>query len=111
MDVHAPNAAEESVKRAEKNLHFAYLAEVMGKINDLEIQISDSVVMLADAPSGLSPFPAMLHLYVGDADASYRREVEGGATGLREPADASDGRRGGVRDAWGNEWWVTSPLR
>ena len=80
-----------------------------GKIGHLEMQIADSVVMLAEVPQGREPFPAMLHLYVTDTDAAYRRALEAGATSVREPTDSDDGRRGGVRDAWGNEWWFTRP--
>lgn len=80
-----------------------------GTVNHLEMRIRDSVVMLADLPTGRSPFPAMLHLYVPDADVAYRRALAAGATSVRAPTDASDGRRGGVRDAWGNEWWFTQP--
>jgi len=78
-----------------------------GKINHLELLVADSLVMIADAPSSRPSFPAMLHLYVPDADAAYRRAIEAGAESVREPSDASDGRRGGVRDRWGNEWWFT----
>jgi len=78
-----------------------------GKVNHLEFRIADSVVMIADVPTGRTPFPAMIHLYVDDADGAYQRALKAGATSLREPSDAPDGRRGGVRDAWGNEWWFT----
>jgi PhnB protein len=80
-----------------------------GKIAHLEMQIAYGVVMLADAPEGREGFPAMLHLYVADADAAYGQALEAGATSIRAPRDAEDGRRGGVRDAWGNEWWFTRP--
>jgi len=78
-----------------------------GKVNHLELRIEDSLVMLGEAPVGRTPFPAMLHLYVKDADAAFQRALKAGATSVREPADAPDGRRGGVRDRWGNEWWFT----
>ena len=80
-----------------------------GKVGHLEMRIADSVVMIADVPARRGPFPAMLHLYVADADAAYKRALKAGATSIREPIDAGDGRRGGVRDAWGNEWWFTRP--
>ncbi len=83
--------------------------DAAGTVNHLEFRIEDSVLMLAEAPAGRPTFPAMLHLYVTDADAAYRRALGAGATSVREPGDAEDGRRGGVRDAWGNEWWFTSP--
>jgi len=78
-----------------------------GRIAHLEMKVADSVVMMADMPEGRPAFPAMLHLYVANADAAYRRALGAGATKVREPTDQSDGRRGGVRDAWGNEWWFT----
>lgn len=78
-----------------------------GKLNHLEMRIADSLVMLAEAPKGRSPFPAMLHLYVDDADAAYERALKAGATSLRAPSDAEDGRRGGVLDPCGNQWWFT----
>ncbi|HXY46364.1 MAG TPA: VOC family protein [Thermoplasmata archaeon] len=80
-----------------------------GKVNHLEFRIADSVVMIAEAPTGRRPFPAMIHLYVTDSDAAYQRALKAGATSIRKPQDAPDGRRGGVRDAWGNEWWFTRP--
>lgn len=83
--------------------------DAAGNVNHLEFRIEDSVLMLAEAPAGRPTFPAMLHLYVTDADVAYRRALGAGATSVREPGDAEDGRRGGVRDAWGNEWWFTSP--
>lgn len=78
-----------------------------GKVNHLEMRVADSLVMIAEAPHGRPTFPAMLHLYVPDADAAYARAIAAGATSVRAPIDAEDGRRGGVRDSWGNEWWFT----
>jgi len=81
-----------------------------GIIHYAEIKIADSLVMLAEVPAGRDPFPAMLHLYVPDIDATYKKAMNVGAIGIREPADQPDGdRRGGVRDAWGNEWWLSTP--
>ncbi len=87
------------------------MADDKGRVAHLEMRIADSVVMLADAPEGREGFPAMLHLYVDDADAAYARALKAGATKVRAPADAEDGRRGGVRDKWGNEWWFTCPAK
>jgi PhnB protein len=87
------------------------ISDKKGKIAHLEMRIADAVVMLADAPEGRDAFPAMLHLYVSDADAAYERALKAGASSVREPGDAEDGRRGGVRDPWGNEWWFTRPAK
>lgn len=75
-----------------------------------EVQVADSLVMVGEVPSDRPVFNGMIHLYVPDADGAYRRALDSGATTVREPADAPDGdRRGGVKDAWGNEWWFTRP--
>jgi PhnB protein len=83
-----------------------------GRLVHAEVQIEDGLVMMSEPPQGRSPFPAMLHLYVQNSDAAYRRALEAGATEVRPPADAPDGfRRGGVKDKWGNEWWFSSQIR
>lgn len=81
-----------------------------GRLAHAEMRISDGLLMIGEAPAGRTPFPAMLHLYVPDALAAHRRALAAGATDVRTPAEAGDGLvRGGVKDAWGNEWWFSSP--
>ncbi len=83
-----------------------------GRLAHAEVTVADGVVMIGEQPPGRSAFPAMLHLYVDDSDAAFRRALEGGATAVREPGDSGDGlRRGGVRDPWGNEWWFSAPVK
>jgi PhnB protein len=80
-----------------------------GAIHHAEARIGDTVIMLGEASSEHPPRPAMLHVYVPDADAVYRRALEAGATSLREPADQFYGdRTGGVQDAFGNQWWMAT---
>lgn len=80
-----------------------------GTIIHGEVKIGDSVVMMAEACGDFKPMPAMIHLYVPDTDATYRRALEAGAQSLREPADQFYGdRSGGVRDAFGNQWWIAT---
>jgi PhnB protein len=82
-----------------------------GRLAHAEVRVADGVVMLGEQPAGRSVFTAMLHLYVRDANAAFRQAVAAGAVAVREPGDSGDGlRRGGVRDAWGNEWWFSSPV-
>ena len=46
---------------------------------------------------------AFLYVYVGDADSTYRRALERGATSIEEPFDTPYGdRRCMVEDEWGN---------
>jgi uncharacterized glyoxalase superfamily protein PhnB len=80
-----------------------------GRIMHAEVRIGDSVVMLADASDEFPAMPCMVHVYVPDCDAAYRRALGCGATSVREPADQFYGdRSGGVRDAGGNQWWIAT---
>jgi PhnB protein len=79
-----------------------------GGIVHAEVRIADGLVMIGEAPEGHPLFPAMVHLYVADADAAHQRAVAAGAKSVRAPQEAPEGdRRGGVQDAWGNQWWFT----
>jgi PhnB protein len=80
-----------------------------GKVGHAEVRIGDSIVMLADASTSEAgqPMPAMVMVYVEDADKTYQRALEAGATSLREPADQFYGdRSAGALDSFGNHWWI-----
>jgi PhnB protein len=45
-------------------------------------------------------------------DATYSRAVNAGAVSISEPADQSYGdRSGGVKDAFGNQWYIATHIR
>ena len=72
-----------------------------------ELELGDSVLMVGEG--GGSTFPAMLHVYVEDADAIYERALAEGATTAAEPHDTSFGdHRAAFDDRWGNQWWVAT---
>ena len=72
-----------------------------------ELELGDSVLMVGEG-GGMS-FPAMLHVYVADADAIYERALAEGATSVAEPHDTSFGdHRAAFDDRWGNQWWVAT---
>ena len=81
-----------------------------GGIAHAEVKIGDSVVMLGTPMPGDSPRPAMLSLYVDDAeavDATFARAVEVGAQSLAEPSNQFYGYRSGtVEDVGGNRWTI-----
>ncbi len=82
-----------------------------GSIMHSEVRIGDSMVMLGEPPAGSRAWPAMIHLYVPDADAAYRRALQAGATSLQEPVDEFYGDRiGGVEDRFGNQWWIATHI-
>jgi PhnB protein len=72
-----------------------------------ELELGDSVLMIGEG--GGDSFPAMLHVYVVDADAVYERALAEGATSVSEPHDTSFGdHRAAFDDRWGNQWWVAT---
>jgi len=82
-----------------------------GKIGHAEIQIGDSVVMLADASTSDQGvhMPGVLNVYVQDVDDVYAKALAAGATSLREPEVQFYGdRSAGVKDAAGNHWWLAT---
>jgi PhnB protein len=75
-----------------------------------ELQLGDSVLMIGEGNGG--SFPAMLHVYVEDADAAFVRALAVGAQTVAEPHDTSFGdHRAAFTDAWGNQWWVATRRR
>jgi PhnB protein len=52
---------------------------------------------------------AAVWVYVPDVDAAYRAALQAGASSVREPADQRWGDRvAGVKDAFGNTWWIAT---
>jgi len=82
-----------------------------GTVMHAEIKIGDSIIMMGEWQGGGKNFPAMLHLYMEDVDALYQRAIQAGAKSIREPADQPYGdRSGGVEDAFGNQWWISTHI-
>jgi PhnB protein len=82
-----------------------------GVIRHGEVEIGGARVMLADASDEFPPIPAMLHLYVQDVDAVYRQAVSAGGESIMEPMDQFYGdRMAGVRDGFGNQWWLATHI-
>ncbi len=76
----------------------------------VEMRIADSMIMIGGGVR-TEPMPMMLHLYVRDVDGVYNRALAAGATSIMEPADQPDGeRRAGVKDPFGNQWYMGAPL-
>lgn len=88
-----------------------------GKIGHAELQIGDSVIMLADehptmdfhGPEHYGGSAVGLHLYVEDVDASFRRAAEAGAKSVRPVQDQFYGdRSGSLRDPFGHVWHLAT---
>lgn len=73
-----------------------------------EIKIGNSIIMFADSTDQYHPMPASFFIYVDDTDKTYANALSNGAVAVTQIADQSYGRSGGVKDAFGNTWWITS---
>jgi PhnB protein len=84
-----------------------------GKIGHAELEIGDSLVMLADSfpqsstkpPRELGGTTASVFMYVEDVDAVVKKAVDEGATVTMEVADQFWGDRfGSIQDPFGHSW-------
>jgi len=74
-----------------------------------EITIGDSTIMFGNASEAWGVQNAGLYVYVKNADDTFKKALQQGATIVQEMKDQDYGRSGGVTDPFGNVWWITSP--
>jgi len=80
-----------------------------GRVMHAGVQIGDSQIMVTDSTEKYAAATTRLYLYVDDVDATYNNAIKAKGTSLREPTDEFYGdRSSGVKDAWGNEWWIAT---
>lgn len=87
------------------------------KIGHCELQIGDSLIMLADespemgqrSPKSIGGSPVTISVYVEDVDETFDRAVKAGATVVRAVEDQFYGDRSGqFEDPYGHRWSVAS---
>jgi PhnB protein len=109
------------VRNAEQFIHFLVAGlggtEVLrslrpdGKIANGQVRLGESVVMVSEASEKYKPMCASYYLYVENADTSMKNALANGAALEMPVGDMPYGdRQGGVRDSWGNIWWVSQRL-
>jgi PhnB protein len=90
-----------------------------GRIGHAELQIGDSVIMLADenpemaihGPKTIGGTPVTLHVYVEDSDAAFERALNTGAKSLRPVENQFYGDRSGqFEDPFGHKWNVATHI-
>ena len=78
-----------------------------GSITHAEVRIGESVIMMGGSSPQWPAVACALYVYVEDTDATYQRALAAGATSIQEPRDQFYGdRSGGVRDEFGNQWFI-----
>ena len=75
-----------------------------------EMRIGHSTIMFAKCGGPWKPRTADLFVYVENADDTYEKALNAGATTVMAMADQNYGRSGGVTDPFGNVWWITSVI-
>jgi len=90
-----------------------------GKVGHAELQLGDSVIMLADefpdidfrGPKSVGGTPVTLGVYVPDVDAVFARALAAGAKQLRPLEDQFYGDRSGqFEDPFGHRWSVATHI-
>lgn len=83
-----------------------------GSIMHAEVQIADSVVMIADASAAYPPNRSLLHVYVPDVDETFKRATEAGCKAEEAPKakEGDPDRRGSFIDFSGNTWAIGTQL-
>ena len=88
-----------------------------GKIGHAELDLGDSVIMLADAmegagnadPKSIGGTPVSVMVYVEDVDSVHKAALGKGAKELRPVENQFYGdRTGSFEDPWGHQWFVAS---
>ena len=75
-----------------------------------EVMIGESTIMFAEATEKFKVSNADLFVYVDDADETYKTALKHGGSVVNELANQPYGRSGGIKDPFGNVWWVTSVI-
>jgi uncharacterized glyoxalase superfamily protein PhnB len=80
-----------------------------GAVMHAEMRIGDSMVMVGEASPDIGPMPTSIYLYVPDCDAVYQQALAAGGISVLEVMNFPSGERyGGVKDPFGNVWWVAT---
>jgi uncharacterized glyoxalase superfamily protein PhnB len=79
-----------------------------GKIMHAEVQIEDSVIMIADSSDQYPANQLVLHVYVPDADEIYNKAIAAGCKSVEAPKqkEGDPDRRGTFKDHAGNFWSI-----
>jgi len=79
------------------------------KVMHANVEVGDSAIMVTDSNETYKAGACRLYLYVEDVDKVYQQALQANGSSLREPTDEFYGDRScGVKDSWGNEWWIAT---
>lgn len=80
-------------------------------IANLRVQIGDSTLMISQSSETFPAMASAYYLYVNDADHTQAAALAAGASEVMPVGDMNYGdRQGGVKDPFGNYWWISQRL-
>jgi len=80
-----------------------------GSLMHGEVVIGGSTIMFGNASEQWKVQTAGLYVNVVNADKTFQKAIDSGSTVVQAMSDQSYGRSGGVKDPFGNVWWITTP--
>lgn len=91
-------------------------AELLGRYPDAEgrvmhaaMRVGDSLIEMGESTGEYKARPMALHIYLDDVEGAYNRALAAGATSTLPITDQAYGdREGGVKDQWGNAWYLAT---
>jgi uncharacterized glyoxalase superfamily protein PhnB len=79
------------------------------RIQHARVRIGSSIVMLNESSEFYPVIESQMHLFVSNADATYKAALRSGAVSIMEPNDRPHGdRMAGIKDPCGNTWWIAT---
>ncbi|MFO0727406.1 MAG: VOC family protein [Myxococcota bacterium] len=101
----------EFLKRAFGAVEHERIEGPPGVVRHGELQVGDSMVMLAEASAAAGGSVSSIYMYVENVDETYKKAIEAGAQPLTEVMNMPFGdRSGGVVDPAGNRWWISTHI-
>jgi PhnB protein len=80
-----------------------------GRVMHAALRVGDSLIEMGEAAGEHKPRPMAVHIYIDDVDGAYSRALAAGATPTHPLTDQAYGdREGGVKDRWGNIWYLAT---
>ncbi|HEU4497148.1 MAG TPA: VOC family protein [Flavobacterium sp.] len=82
-----------------------------GAILHGEIKINEAVIMFAQATETWHQKNCGMFLYIPNVDDVYNLSMQKGSKSLQQPGQQDYGYTAGFEDPFGNQWWITEPLK
>ncbi|MEO1367233.1 MAG: VOC family protein [Acidobacteriota bacterium] len=80
-----------------------------GRLVHGELTIEGCRLEISEVAADWKPTGGAFHLFVEDPDATYARAIDAGAESLYPVTDHAYGERsGGVKDRWGQSWYLAA---